>query len=93
MKKGKQQDYVDDDLSYLGADVDIGRGVDTAANAPGNYEGSLEDRDHAYLEVNFMSSRTGTLHQGQLEADGHHPEHEVGGFLHRPRHRSDVERH
>lgn len=93
--KGKQQDYIDDDLSYLGADVDLGRGIDTAANAAGSYEGSLEDRDQdcPTTPIDFCPPITGTTHEGQLEADGHKPEHEVGGFLRRPRYRSDVERH
>ncbi len=70
-------------------DGDLARGYFNAA-PKGNYEASLMDRDE-----DMWGDYGGTLHPGQLEADGYREKHGTDdeyGFVRRPRHRTDIER-
>jgi hypothetical protein len=88
----------DADLGYLDdvQEGDISRGYFAAA-PEGNYEGSLDG--DTYIEFDDDGKMTeheaGTMHAGQLEADGYRGTHgNLGeyGFVRRPLHKTDVER-
>ena len=85
------------DLGHLKdvGDGDFSEGYFDAAPT-GNYEGSLEDPVQRYdFDSNSFKEEDhpGTLHAGQIEADGFERTHgDSHGFVRRPTHKTDIER-
>ena len=89
-----------EDLGYLEGDASIAdceRGY-SDGSPRGNYEGSLDTRKDWGWDAGseaFVERSAGTLHAGQIEADGFrrtHGEMDEYGFVRRPTYKIDVER-
>ena len=94
MAKSDFKSYDEKNMGVTKAELDRGT---VEATPSGDYEGELGD-DRMWeqnADGEFVERKVGTLHQGQIEADGwqknHAPQDEYG-FVRRPTRRYDVER-